>query len=99
MAFKKLGNLLPRHLQQAGLSQPVQAALMLETANKKLEELFGADMVRHHARAVAVKFGRLQIASVDASLRHAISMHAEEIKDAVNQQAGKNQIKQIQIII
>jgi hypothetical protein len=99
MAFKKISKLLPQRLRQAGVEQGVEAARVLDVANEVLETLFGKDVANTTVRAVAVKHGKLQVASVHSAFRQEVNKKGNEIRARVNEQLGREIVRAVQVII
>ncbi len=89
MAFTSLKKILPRRLKQAGIERGVQAAQVLQIANKVLDELFGSKTTAQHAQAASLKYKQLNIATVNASLRQEISLRQKEIVGKIMEQFDK----------
>ena len=99
MAFKKLGNLLPQHLKSAGIARGVQAARVIDIANKALDSVFGAGTSLSDARAISLKHGKLEVASMHSVLRHEIHLKSSELISQINTELGDNLVKRIQVIV
>lgn len=98
MAFKPLGGMLPQQLKRAGIERGVVAARVLITANEYIDEKWGKGTSESSARAIAFKFGKLQIASLDAGFRQEIAYHSSDICQHINDQLGRELIKKVQAV-
>lgn len=99
MSLKRLSGLIPRHLQSAGIAKGVLAARVLQVANETIDELFGHGTSERDVRAVALKQGRLQIASIHSAYRQEIHDRATEIQEKVNTDLGEPMVKKVQVIL
>ncbi len=99
MAFKPLGTLLPQQLRRSGIERGVQAARVLDVANKVIDQLWGQGMSEQYARAIAMKHGTLQIASIQAPFRQEITRRGDEITKLVNEELSTPLVKRVQAII
>lgn len=99
MAFKPLGTLLPQQLRRSGIERGVQAARVLDVGNKVIDQIWGEGISEKTARAIAIKHGTLQIASIHAPFRQEITQRGEEIMNLVNQELTTPIVKRVQAII
>jgi hypothetical protein len=98
MAFKPLGGLLPQQLRRAGVERGVMVAQILVVANLYLDEKWGEGTTDSSARAIAFKYGKLQIASIHAPFRQEIQLNAVDICNHVNTKLGRDMVKTVQAI-
>lgn len=99
MAFKPLGNLLTQQIKRAGIAQNVQSAMVIEIANRYIDEKWGEGTSQSEARAIAVKHGKLQIASMHSTFRQEIHIHSDEIKSYINTKCQCEFVKEVQTVI
>lgn len=99
MSFQSLSLLLPKRLKQNGLSQPVIAAQAVEQANALLEQLFGQGVTQSRVQAVSVKYQRLCLACLDASLKQELKLREQEFVSLLNQRLGAPSVTQLQIVV
>lgn len=99
MAFKRLGKLIPQHLKSAGIARGVQAARVIDVANNALDSVFGTGTSASDARAVSLKHGKLEVASMHSAFRQEIHLQSDTIIRKINTELGDDLVKRIQVIV
>lgn len=99
MAFSSLKDILPRRLKQAGIERDVSASRVVLIANELLNDIFGSQTTADKAKAVALKFGQLSIATTSASLRQELRFSEKDFVKKINDSLGKPQVKRLRFLV
>lgn len=98
MAFQTMKSLLPQRLRQTGLERAVQAAQVIEAANRVLDTWFGRQTSERTAQAVSLRSRQLSVASLDAGIRHELRLREPDFIKAVNNTIGQPCVDCLRIV-
>lgn len=98
MSATSLGDLLPKHMQQSGIGEQLEATLILDVFATKAKELWGED-IEAEMKPLYLKNKTLTVAVTNASLAQEMKLHEQEILDAVNTRAGDNTVERLRYLL
>ena len=84
-------SLLPKFLQRQGIKKQIEAVEVCKIADKILKEAFGSK----DAKAVFFKNSTLQIKCSNSVLANEIQLRKERIRNEINEEVGKEIVKNI----
>lgn len=90
-----LGNLLKRSLQRAQLGVVVEAAMVVEAAQRIINERFGVDCC---VTVRALKKGTLLMVAPSSAAVAEVSMQRNELIELVNKEFGHAIVKQVRFV-
>jgi predicted nucleic acid-binding Zn ribbon protein len=92
--FEKLGRLLPSSIRKSpSISRGVEAATVVEMAQKTVDTLFGDDAP--HMRPATYKNGTLKITCDRSVYAETLRLREQEVIDGVNGRIGQNLVKKV----
>jgi len=83
MAWDKLGNLLPKSINKAGIGKQISAAVICDKLLKILEEIFD-ERVTKKVKPMYIKNKTLTLAVMNSVIAQEIKLHEQEILDRIN---------------
>lgn len=94
MTFKSLKDDLTKRVQQTGISEEVEASLVLEKVTSVLKRLFGDD-VDKKMKPLYVKRGVLTVSCLSSVAAQELKLHEREIIQDVNTHFGKSVVDRV----
>ncbi len=90
-----LGSLLKRSLQRGKLGTAVEAAMVVETAERFLNEQFGVD---HDIEVVSIRAGVLSIRCRNASAKTELRLRQDELIEELNKAFHGGIVKRLRFV-
>lgn len=94
----KLGNLLQKTVNQAGIAEQVDAAMVCQECDQVVAELFGKGF-QEKAKALYIKNGTVTIAVTSPVIGQELKMREAEIMEKVQKKAGKLEVKKLRFLV
>lgn len=91
-------NILDRNIREAGIKQPVTAAIVCGEFNKVAVEIIG-DKIKDKAKALYVKNRTLTVAVLSSVIGQELKLHEKEILEKVNKKIGENAVDRIRFFV
>ena len=98
MSFIKLDKLLDKTIKKSGISEKVQAALLLDEFDGIVKEIFG-HKITNKVKPLYVKNKILTIACLSSIVAQEIKFKEERIVDELNKKATSHSIDRLRYIV
>ncbi len=97
MSFTPIRDVLPKVLNQKGLKQAAEAALICEKWNKVLKEIF-KDKFCDQIKVISFKNGELKVAVLNPSVGQELQLHSSDLIKDLNNLLSSNIVKRVRIV-
>lgn len=91
-------NILDRNIREAGIKQPVTAAIVCDEFNKVAVEIIG-EKIKDKAKALYVKNRTLTLAVLSSVIGQELKLHEKEILDKLNKKAGEKVVDRLRFFV
>jgi len=91
-------NILDRNIREAGIKQPVTAAIICDEFNKLAIEIIG-EKIRDKAKALYLKNRTLTVAVLSSVIGQELKLHEKEILEKLNKKLGENVVDRIRFFV
>lgn len=96
--FLPLKNILSSAVRQKGLNKKIEAVLVLEEAQKILEQIFGSKII-NKAKPIYLKNNVLVIAVLSSVVSQELKLRENEIVGKVNKKFGREIVRNLKFLV